>query len=274
MEEKIAETLEPVPEGVVVYNRFIRNRNVLLSEVRMAALFEAWNVHCNTYRIETSDPVQSLFMDLLAAATLHGASRPRNELMAWTIRYPEPCVSFFLGLDTEVGSVTGRFFEQNIKEDPMGEMHQELHRSGKTPHLSMIEFSGSTAADAVNVFYDRSEQRPARFIKMGDDHYALASAHPDYDEGWFTHINREIIRNLAETETLNLLEERRYYWLCGCSKMKIMEMLLPAFQKDPSHIFGDDSTAQVNCPRCSATYEMTRDDLQQLIDNAQGGNDS
>jgi len=271
MDSKSAEeSLNPVPEGVVVYNRFIRNRNVLLSEVDMSALFRALESHCETHQILIPKHLSALFRDLFAAATLHGASRPRNELMAWTIRYADPLVSFFFGVDTEIGSVVGRYFEQNVKEAPHGEMHQELHRGNKPPHLSMIEFRGETAKDAVNTFYEQSEQRPARFLWMGGSRYALASAHPDYDEGWFTHLNEAMVKDLPDCESLNLLEERQYYWLCGCSKLKIMEMLAPMMGENPEAIFGDDANAQVNCPRCAATYSIERMELQRLADERNG----
>jgi molecular chaperone Hsp33 len=260
------QTLEPIPEATVVANRFIRSRNVLLSEVDAAPLFAAMERHRAEHGIPIPAHLDGLFQDLLAAFTLHCASRPRNELLAWTIRYADPIVSFFFGGDTEIGSVTGRFFEQNIKVESMGEMHQELHRRNKDPHRSMIEFAGSDAASAVNSFYEQSEQRPARFFPLGGTRYALASAHPDYDEGWFTHLAAEHIPNLEKTETLNLLETRAYYWLCGCSQQKIEDILLPIVKKDPSQIFGkSDPSATVLCPRCSATYEVHRETMLQQI---------
>lgn len=261
-----SEELTPIPDGVVVYNRFIRVRNVLLSEVDMAPLFKRLQKHREEHGIHVPEPLDSLFHDLLAAITLHGASRPRNELLAWTIRYADPVVSYFFGADTELGTVVGRFFDQNVKEAPMGEMHQELHRPGKEPHRSMIEFDGKEAASAINQFYEVSEQRPAFFLKMGGTHYALASAHPDYDEGWFTHLNQEVIREAPEKETLNLLEKRQYYWLCGCSHEKIMDMLAPMMKENPAQIFGNDDTASINCPRCTANYTINRTELQAVAD--------
>lgn len=260
--------IDIIPDGTIIYNRFVRSRNVLVSDVDCSALFEKLDQHQERFGIAVPDEIAPLFRNLLAAFTLHCASRPINELMAWTIRYAQPHVSFFLVGDTELGSVAGRFFLQNVKEADLGEMHQELHRRGKEPHTSMVEFSGSTAQSAVHQFYNVSEQRPGRFFELGDNRFALVSAHPDYDEGWFTNIDLQIVKSLEQEEELNLLEKRSYYWLCGCSEEKIMEMLVPIMKKQPEGIFGEDSTAVVNCPRCNASYKISRQKLQELADNS------
>ena len=259
--------IDLIPDATIIYNRFVRSRNVLVSEVDCSLLFNAMEQHRKQHGIQVPAEIEPLFRELLAAFTLHCASRPRNEMMAWTLRYSHPLVSFFFVGDTELGSVAGRFFQQNVKEADLGEMHQELHRPGKAPHQSMVEFSGNTAQAAIHQFYNVSEQRPARFFNLGDNRYALVSAHPDYDEGWFTHVDLETVLNLNEKEELNLLETRSYYWLCGCSIEKIMDILLPIMKDNPESIFGDETTATVNCPRCSASYVVDRETMQSLADN-------
>lgn len=262
---KESDSSNPVEGGVIVYNRFIRTRNVLLSEVDCSPLFASLEKHRLSNEIETPTHVDALFRNMLAAFTLHCASRPRNELMAWTVRFTNPVVSLFFGGDTEVGSVTGRFFDQNIKEDNVGEMHQELHRPNKSPHKSMVEFTGNDAQSAICQFYEKSEQRPGKFFPMGGNQFALMTAHPDYDEGWFTHVSAQTLQELPEKENLNLLETRSYYWLCGCSEEKIMNMLSPIMKENPASIFGEDEFAQVNCPRCSANYKVSKNLLAKKI---------
>ena len=249
------------PETVIIYNRFVRSRNALLSEVDCAPLFRVMEVHHRQHGINMPERIAPLFRDLLAAFTLHCASRPRNELMAWTIRYSDPLVSFFFGGDTQIGAVAGRFFDQFVKEADMGEMHQELHRPNKPPHMSVVEFSGSDAQSAVHEFYEQSEQRPAKFFPLGKTNYVLVSAHPDYDEGWFTNVTDDVVRNLPDTETLSLIETRSFGWQCGCSYEKILEILVPMMKENPASIFGDEDSANVNCPRCGANYRILREDM-------------
>jgi molecular chaperone Hsp33 len=238
-----------------------------LSEVDCETLFLSLEEHQQRHAIQGTAPITTLFRNLLAAFTLHCASRPRNELMAWTIRYADPVVSFFFGGDTEIGSVTGRFFDRNIKVDAKGEMHQELHRPHKPPHMSVVEFTGNDAESAVHEFYDQSEQRPARFFPLGGYRYALVSAHPDYDEGWFVNVDADVVQALPEMETLNLIETRSYNWFCGCSQEKIMEILVPIVKDNPKAIFGEESSAIVNCPRCGANYQILKEELTRKIEN-------
>lgn len=262
---EIAQQPEPkLPQGTLVFNRFVRSRNVLLSEMDASELFRQVDQHRNDNHITVPPEISPVFDPLLAAFTLHAASRPRNEMVAWTVRYADPVVSFFLAADAELGTVTGRFFQSNVKAAATGEMHQELHRPHREPHFSMVEFSGSTAQAAVHQFYNVSEQRPARFFELGNHRYVLVSAHPDYDEGWFTHLDLETVLHLESAETLNLLETRTFYWACGCSIGKISAMLAPMMKQDAEAIFGDEEVAKVNCPRCGATYPITRSELSKL----------
>ncbi|MEQ9824685.1 MAG: Hsp33 family molecular chaperone HslO [Puniceicoccaceae bacterium] len=261
--EKLTQPDSRMPNGFVVSNRFVRTRNVLISEMDASVLFENVAAHRVEHGIEVPANIAPLFDQLLAAFTLHAASRPRNEMVAWTLRYPTPVVSFFFAADAELGTVTGRFFQQHVKVAEMGEMHQELHRPNREPHLSMIEFSGSTAQSAIHQFYNVSEQRPARFFDLGNHRFALVSAHPDYDEGWFTHVDLQTVLQLDSTETVNLLETRTFYWSCGCTHEKIAALLAPMMKQDAESIFGDAEFADVNCPRCGATYSITRAELAQ-----------
>ena len=261
------DTPETENESVVIYNRFVRSRNALLSEVDCTPLFHLMEEHRRQHSIEIPGRIEPLFRDLLAAFTLHCASRPRNELMAWTIRYADPVVSFFFGGDTQFGTVTGRYFDQFVKEAAQGEMHQELHRPNKPPHMSVVEFSGSDAQSAIHEFYEQSEQRPAKFFPLGGTRYALVSAHPDYDEGWFTNVTADVVHSLPDTETLSLIETRSYGWYCGCSYQKILEILVPMMKENPASIFGDDDFANVNCPRCGANYRILREDMQKQLDS-------
>src|SRR5581483_249570 len=57
----------------------------------------------------------------------HCASRPWNELIAWTINFQQPLVNLFLTGDNQTGAVTGRVFDENVKEAPE---HGDVRRRG------------------------------------------------------------------------------------------------------------------------------------------------
>lgn len=254
-----------IPDGVVVRNQFIRGRNVLYSEFDAGGLFVDYYLHRKDQRLEYPEVLDSLFKDLLAAFTLHGAAQPRNRVLAWTVRYPDPHCSIFLAGDTEVGSVTGRVFTENVREGGSGELYQDLKVPRRPLHRSMIDFEGRDAAAAIDRLYAQSEQRPGRFFPLGGDRYALLTAHPDYDEGWFAALDLSVVQNLAETEDLNTIETRVFRWLCGCSHQKILQVLVPVMREDAESLFGSDESVEVLCPRCGARYRITREALEDQV---------
>lgn len=250
-----------VESGVTVENTFVRHRNVLLSETDFSPLYVDYYLHCKDYAIRHEPVFDQLFKELLAAFTLHCASRPRNEVLGWTLRYADPLCSVFLAGDTELGTVAGRLFTSGIRPGGESEMYQEIKRPGKPLQRSYVDFVGKDAVSPVERFYAQSEQRPGRVFYPGGDRAILATAHPDYDEGWFTTLSTDALSELSEKEESTLLETRRYRWFCGCSLEKIREVLRPIYAGDPEQIFGNDPTATVNCPRCAAKYTVAKEDL-------------
>jgi|TARA_B110000438_G_scaffold168586_2_gene161138 molecular chaperone Hsp33 len=262
--EMSAEDKAFLESGVTVENTFVRHRNVLLSEADFSPLYVDYYLHCKDQGIHHEPEFDQLFKELLAAFTLHCASRPQNEVIAWTIRFANPLCSAFFAGDTERGTVAGRLFTSGIRPGGESEMYQEIKRPNKPLHRSYVDFKGQGAIAPVERFYAQSEQRPGRLFFPEGDVGVLATAHPDYDEGWFTTMSTDILAGLSENEESNLLETRRYRWFCGCSLEKIQEVLRPICEQDPEQIFGNDPTATVNCPRCAAHYTVTKDDLNSL----------
>lgn len=260
------ESAESAPNpGTVVSNFFVRGRNVLLTEVEATPLFVDYYLHRRDHRLEYAEPLDALFKDLLAAFVLHSVSRPRNEVLGWTIRYPEPLSSFFFVGDSEFGVATGRVFTENVRAGAPGDFYQELKRPGKPLHRSMVDFEGDSAKEAVERFYAQSEQRPGRFFPLGGDRYALLTAHPDFDEEWFAQVDLAQLQAIHETEEINRLETRVVRWACGCSHEKMLEVLLPVMKNDPEGLFGEEETIEINCPRCAARYRITREALEDRV---------
>ena len=247
---------------ITVSNRFVRYRNVLLSEANFGPLFRAFEEHMETNKLEMPSDVLAVFKGCLAACALHCASRPRNEVIGWTINFQEPLMNVFLGGDTEDGSIAGRVFLENVKQSKLNSFHQELAIRNKPVRKSFVEFEGHDPLLAAEAFYDHSEQRPARFFQTDPEHFIMLSAHPDWDEDWFKTIDHEGVRAIAENETLSLLETRNYGWLCGCNHDKIMKVLTPIFQQDPEGLYQGDPSVTVNCPRCCGKYAISREALE------------
>ena len=69
---------------------FARGKNALVARGDFSALYASWYLHRLDYGIDTPPEVEDLGRDVLAAVTLHCASRPWGEACAWTIKFPTP----------------------------------------------------------------------------------------------------------------------------------------------------------------------------------------
>ncbi|MFL3656893.1 MAG: disulfide bond chaperone, partial [Opitutales bacterium] len=105
-------TSEPV---FSIVSSFVRGRNVLLAKANFSDLYIDYYLHLKDNGIEMDAESDQLLKTALAAFALHCVSRPRNEVLAWTINFQKPLLNLFLGGDTEMGAV-GRVFTENVKE--------------------------------------------------------------------------------------------------------------------------------------------------------------
>lgn len=255
----------PAESGLDVTTWFVRSRNVLLARAEFGELFVDYYLHLGTHEIRPGTAADEMFKRALAAFVLHCASRPRNELIAWTINFQEPRVNLFLTADNETGAVVGRVFEENVKEMPENIFYADVVRGREPKRRSAVRFSGGDPIAAVEQFYAQSEQRGARFFQLGEEEWALATEHPDCDVAWFRGLTAEEVRKLGGTETLVPMERRVYRWHCGCNQQRMLEVLAPAMKQDPEGLFGEDEKIEIRCPRCAARYAITREALEAFV---------
>jgi hypothetical protein len=130
------------------------------------------------------------------------ASRPPKETIAWTLHFQEPFVNLFLGGDSDDSIVTGRVFAEDVKEMESNRIYADVARPGRELQRSMVSFERGGAFEAVEAFYAKSEQLPARCFNLGDERYAIAFAHPDCDMSWFESLTSSAITNIGDTETV------------------------------------------------------------------------
>ncbi|MDI1319021.1 MAG: disulfide bond chaperone [bacterium] len=257
------QTSEVTGTGVTV--EFIRHRNALLARADFAPLFTDYYLHLADNKLRYTPEQDGLFRSALAAFTLHCASRPLNEHLAWTINFQAPRLNIFLAGDNEDCNITGRLFTENVREAAENVFFSDIMpRRGTEPRRSVVNFRGDVRA-AVEGYYARSEQRPARLFELGGDEYALLVAQPDCDLAWFSAADAETVRNLATAETLALIQRRNYGWHCGCTQQKILAAIAPAFRADPAGLFGDGETIRVECPRCAAAHTLTREAMEAYL---------
>ena len=256
-------------EGLEVRTYFVRERNALLARADFGELYVDYYLHQGQYGYQHAPPHDALLKETLAALTLHCASRPWNEAWAWTIHMTDPLLNLFVTGDNRRGIIVGQLFTENVKQDGPNLFYADLVRERGESRRSAIEFTGSDPFAIVEQFYDKSEQRPARYFRYGPEDFVMISAQPGCDLAWLDQLDDEQIRHIDQTQTLSLLEQRRYRWSCGCSQERMFSILAPMMRHDAAALFGDEDLLKISCPRCGARHTITREALEAFVAEAQ-----
>lgn len=251
--------------GLDVNTHFVRARNAMVARADFGALFVDYYLHLGANAMKPAPEHDALFKRALVAFVLHCASRPRNELTAWTINFQAPRVNLFLTGDNELGTVTGRIFDENVKELPENIFYSDVVRGRGEKRRSAVTFTGADPLVAAEKFYTQSEQRAARYFQVREEEWAMVTEHPDCDLEWFKALTIEGARELAANEPLGFLEKRVCRWHCGCNQAKLMEVLAPAMRNDPVALFQDDLEIEIRCPRCAGRHTLTRAALAAFV---------
>jgi molecular chaperone Hsp33 len=249
-------------DGVVVTTSYVRTRNVLMARAQLVPLFLDYHLHLADHRLAMAPEHDRLLKAMLAAFVLHAASRPRPEMIAWTVNLQQPRLNLFATTDNETGDVVGRVFTENVKAGPDNLFYVETVRGRQPRRRSMITFAGGDMFAMAEAFYRQSEQRPGRLLDLGDEHYALLSAHPGCDLAWLEGVRPQDLDPVLQTETVVPMERRLYRWRCGCTEKRMLDVLAPAMRDDPDGLFAGDSTLAMTCPRCAKPYRISREAME------------
>jgi molecular chaperone Hsp33 len=257
--------VNPAEAGTEVRTFFVRERNALLAQADFGELFVDYYLHLADHQLRPEPAHDELFKRALASFVLHSASRPWNEMTAWTINFQDPLVNLFLTGDNETGAVTGRVFDDNVRVLPENLFFADVIRGGRPKRRSSVSFSGADPFAAVEHFYAQSEQRGARYFQLAEERFALLSEHPDCDLQWFRNLTVEQVRALDEHETVVPMERRIQRWHCGCNQQRMLEVLAPVFKTGPEELFDGEETVEIRCPRCAARHMVTREALEAFV---------
>jgi molecular chaperone Hsp33 len=255
----------PADAGLEVPTLFVRNRNALLARASFSDLYVDYYLHLGAQQMRPAAEPDAMFKRALAAFTLHCASRPWNELTAWTINFQEPLINLFLTGDNDTGAITGRIFDENVKELPENIFYADVVRGREPKRRSAVSFTGSDPIAAAEKFYAQSEQRTARYFQTGEEEFAMVTELPDCDLAWLHGLTTEHVRDFDTTEMLGPMERRIYRWHCGCNQERMMEVLAPTMRQDPGELFGTEEKLEIRCPRCGARHAITREAMEAFV---------
>ena len=250
-----------------VVSYFVRGRNALVTRARMTELYLDYYLHQGQHGYEHQPSHDGMIKEALAALVLHCASRPWNETIGWTIHLEALGLNLFVTGDNPNGRVVGHLFSENVRKTGQNLFCADVVRGTDEPRRSAVDFEGEKVLRAVEAFYARSEQRPARFFELEEEDYVMVSAQPDCDQDWLERLTQGDVEGLDRLETLSLLETRKYRWECGCNQKRMMEVLLPVMARDPEGLFGTETSIRMGCPRCGARHVITREALEGFIES-------
>jgi molecular chaperone Hsp33 len=253
------------PTGMEVRGYFVRQRNALLVRAEFEPLYVDYYLHLADRGVRYDRESDQLLKDSLAALTLHCASQPLNEAIAWTIHFQTPLLNIFVAGDNPLGTVVGQLFTEDVKENVQNLFYSKTVR-GKDPlRTSAVSFEGNDVFRAVEHYYHQSEQRPARYFSLAEEEFVMVSAQPDCDLNWFEALDLAAMRNLDQNEDLSLIQTRYYRWQCGCNLNRIYEVLTPSMRSDPEALFEKEASLRISCPRCGVRYVVTREALEAFL---------
>ncbi len=256
---------DPQSSGLEVRTRYVRERNVLVAQATLSELYVDYYLHLGENKLKPDPAHDAVFKRALAVFVLHCASRPQNEITAWTINLQEPRVNLFLTGNNTIGAITGRIFAENVKEFPENLFYSDVIRGAEPKRRSVVQFTSGDPVVGAETFYARSEQRPVRFFQLAEEEFALVTEHPDCDRPWFEALNAEAVRTLETRETATPMETRHYRWHCGCNQERMLQVLAPVMKQDAEGLFGATDSLTIHCPRCAALHTVTRESLEAYV---------
>ena len=253
---------EDGPDPIELRSYFVRSRNALAVRGRFSALYTDYYVHLMDQQIRYEMEDDRALKDALAVSTLHLASRPWSEAIAWTLSWQDPPRNVFVTGSNRLGNVTGRVFTEDIQEREGNILFAQTTVDGQPGRHSMVDVETYDFFSIAERYYEQSEQRPGRYFRHGEEDFVLVAAQPDCDLAWLRGLDDEVIRSLDSDEELSLLERREYRFDCGCSQDLIFPLIAGMSDETIDELFGGSETLPASCPRCGARYVITREALE------------
>lgn len=244
----------------VLKRHLVPHRHVIVSTGDLTDFFRAWETHSQVWNHDLDGLSTVMMRQSLAAGVLHLSNRPRDESFGLTIHIPEPATNVFItGMGSE-STVTGRTWTDGVKPHPSPRLYMQSHRPKHEPTLSVLEVDGFDVLVFLETYYLESEQRPARFFELEGDRILQVLSLPGADEVSIARLDREKAAAILQ-EPHELLEERTFFFQCGCNPQRMLVALRGIFEKDPEDLFQGDWRVETQCPRCGRRWWITREEF-------------
>lgn len=152
-------------------------------------------------------------------------------------------------------------------------------------YQAMVEVRGARLSDALEGYFEQSEQLPTR-LRLAADGQRIAGLllqrlpGSDADEGW-THLQAlfetlgeeellalppdETLHRLFHQESLRVFEPRPVALRCNCSHAGISAMLLSLGEAELAPVLAEQGQVEVGCQFCGRQYHYSPQDVAELF---------
>jgi molecular chaperone Hsp33 len=190
-------------------------------------------------------------------------------------------------------------WEGAVPAGPIGEVFgagsliMTVMKEGGERYQSIVELAGATLGDALNRYFEQSEQLPTRFrlcVSAGRVAGFLLQALPaapghvfnaeQRDEDW-SRINiladtlqdgellaldpRQLLHNLFHEEEVHLFDPLPLHFECTCSRDKVERTLITFGADDLEDLLQQEGSIKVDCEFCNQHYSFDRADVARLF---------
>ena len=242
----------------------VPGHDLLLVEADGVQLSRDLDLHILSCDLEYDPLVRQLLEDGILALAFHLLTRPGDETIGWTISIQQPPLNLFFTGQAAEGHVTGRGFADGVRRREQNLFAAQISRPESTPRLSTLPVEGVDIFAMVEEYYERSEQRPARFFHE-EGRIVFAQPLPGADPSFLADLQSPAAFALAREETSRVLCRRDVSFRCGCNNNRILEVVSKVYGNDSSSLFGADPAVHIECPRCAAGYRLPREEYDEYV---------
>lgn len=255
-------TVEIPALGQVVLRRYMDSaRHLVISRGNFGDFFSAWESHVQLWDGMPDGLSKTMMRQGLAVGALHLSNAPRDLSFGMTVHLETPPTNVFITGNGPEASVTGRVYVDGVKQLESSRLYMQSQRPEQEPSLSVLEVHGFDVLEFCESYYLNSEQRPARFFELEGDDFLQVLSLPGADAGLIAKLDRETAVELLAEEPV-LLEERTFFFQCGCNPQRMMKALRDIFSERPEELFQGDDRVETSCPRCGRRWWVTREEFE------------
>lgn len=165
------------------------------------------------------------------------------------------------------------------------------------PYQGIIALQGETIKDAIEAYFQQSEQLATRLWLASDDKsctgFLLQELPSDKteadDDNWnrTTHLAatltqnellelpvNDILHRLFHQDDVRLFDSTPLCFRCHCSRERIANMLIGLGQNEVENIIDEQKIIEVDCEFCNAHYRFDSVDAKALFNHSNEGNET